>query len=65
MPLSTEEFVRIMRADLQAVERQCDEVFASLDALPERDPCRPMLLKIHEGLSNIVGTMKSNLHRVS
>jgi hypothetical protein len=54
-----------MRSNLQAVEGQCDEVFALLDALPEHDPCRPMLLKIHEGLSNTVGTMKSNLHRVS
>jgi hypothetical protein len=65
MPVNTEEFVRIMRANLQAVESQCDEVFAVLDALPERDPCRPMLVKIHEGLSNIVGTMKANLTRVS
>jgi hypothetical protein len=63
-PVDPDEFIRIMSANLRGVEAQCDEVFALMDALPEHDACRPMLLKVHEGLSNIVGTTKANLAKV-
>jgi hypothetical protein len=65
MPLDEFEFRRVMRANLTAVETECDRVFTLLQGLSPDDVCRPYLTQIHESLSNVVGTMKENLLRLS